>query len=98
MKGHKGCILDLNFNSDSSKIVSNSSDKTLQIYDVEMGKRIKKLVGHSEQINSSSISNSGNELMASASDDSSMKLWDPRDKSPIMNYLSDYPLTSAVFS
>ena len=75
MKGHKGCILSLSYASENDKVVSGSSDKTIQVYDMEQFKRMRKYIGHSEQVNSVDTTNS---LIVSASDDQCLKIWDYR--------------------
>ena len=78
--------------------MSNSSDKTVQIYDVEQGKRVKKLIGHTEQVNSSFISKKGEDLIASVSDDCTLKIWDCRQKQAVISQDFEYPLTSVVIN
>lgn len=63
-----------------------------------MSKRVKKLVGHSEQVNSSCASSQQSDLICSVSDDQSLKLWDPREKAAVMTLATNYPLTACVFS
>ena len=37
IKGHSGAVMDINFNTDASIIVSASTDKTVRVWDMETG-------------------------------------------------------------
>nr|GFB43563.1 hypothetical protein [Tanacetum cinerariifolium] len=52
LKGHKNAVLDLQWTSDGSQIISASPDKTLRAWDVETGKQVKKMAEHSSFVNS----------------------------------------------
>jgi Prp8 binding protein len=55
-------------------------------------------MGHSEQVNSSFVSKKGEEIIASVSDDCSIKIWDCRQKQAAISYNFEYPLTSVVLN
>ena len=57
-----------------SKIFSCSTDKTVGVWDVSTGVRVKKFKGHSLFVNSVSPTRRGNEILASGSDDGSIKV------------------------
>src|SRR4051812_5507058 len=69
LAGHKGAILDLHWSRDSRVIFSASTDITLASWDLEIGQRIRRHLGHEEVINSIDISKRGAEMLVSASDD-----------------------------
>ena len=57
------------------------SDKTVGMYDTVTCQRIKRLKGHTGYVNSCSPGPSrGAPLVASASDDCSIKIWDTRHR------------------
>jgi Prp8 binding protein len=68
------------------------------MFDVESGERIKKYKGHLGIINSCSVSRRGTELLASGSDDTHVKLWDPRQKTAIKSLSAQYPVLSVCFN
>jgi len=43
--GHRGSIMSFNISPDGGFIVSGGTDKAIRIYDIEMGRTIKKMVG-----------------------------------------------------
>lgn len=57
-----------------SCLFTASTDKTLSIWDTEVGVRIKKLKGHTSYVNSCSSARRGPQLICSASDDCTIKV------------------------
>merc|ERR1719322_180443 len=94
---HKGAILDLQFNVDGTCIYTASTDKTVGLFDIETGEKIKRMKGHNGIVNACSVSRRGNELVASASDDCTVKIWDSRRRSAIKSFQSKYQVTSICF-
>ena len=77
LKGHSdwfGGVLAIAFSSDSKFIASGSKDKTIKIWQVDTGKEIMTLEGHSDDITSVAI-NADNTILASGSKDKTLKLW-----------------------
>ncbi|KAF8942886.1 U5 small nuclear ribonucleoprotein, partial [Haplosporangium bisporale] len=73
IKGHIGTILELHWSRDGSMIFTASADKTCGVFDVQTGERIKRFKGHTSFVNSCSPARRGPELLASGSDDGSVK-------------------------
>merc|ERR1719322_845874 len=95
---HKGAILDLQFNVDGTCIYTASTDKTVGLFDIETGEKIKRMKGHNGIVNACSVSRRGNELGASARDDCTVKIWDSRRRSAIKSFQSKYQVTSISLS
>lgn len=57
-----------------SLLVSAATDKTVALWDVEVGERIKKLKGHTTFVNSCQIARRGPQLICSGSDDGTIKV------------------------
>jgi len=57
-----------------SMIFTASTDKTCGVFDVQTGERIKRFKGHTTFVNSCSPARKGPELLASGSDDGSVKV------------------------
>ncbi|XP_061719038.1 U5 small nuclear ribonucleoprotein 40 kDa protein [Cydia pomonella] len=98
MKGHTGAIMEINFSPDGSHLYSCATDNTVAVWDVPTGTRIKKLKGHANFVNSVSGARRGPELLASASDDNTIKLWDARKRNPVASFDSEYPVTAVLFN
>lgn len=94
---HQGTILDLQFNTDGSNIFTASTDKTIGMFDMERGERIKRMKGHNGIVNACSVSRRGDQLVASASDDCTVKIWDTRRRYAIKSYQLKYQVTAICF-
>ncbi|OAL70935.1 hypothetical protein A7D00_4597 [Trichophyton violaceum] len=100
LSGHKGAILDLQWSRDSHTLFSASADMTLASWDLESGTRIRRYMDHTEIVNCLDISRRGRELLISGSDDGSIGIWDPRQKTAI-DYLESstaMPVTAVALS
>lgn len=95
--GHKGAILEMQFNTDGSNIFTASSDKTIGMFDAETGERLKRMKGHEAVVNSCASSRRGDQLVVSGSDDCSVKVWDVRRKAPVKSLQSTYQVTAVTF-
>ncbi|EZF97794.1 hypothetical protein H113_02287 [Trichophyton rubrum MR1459] len=73
---------------------------TLASWDLESGTRIRRYMDHTEIVNCLDISRRGRELLISGSDDGSIGIWDPRQKTAI-DYLESstaMPVTAVALS
>lgn len=82
----------------SSKIYTCSADKTLGIWDVERGERVRRWKGHTLVVNSCQVARRGPEMVVSGSDDKTIKLWDNRLKDAVQSFDDKYQVTSVCFS
>ncbi|ETO07197.1 G-protein beta WD-40 repeats containing protein [Reticulomyxa filosa] len=86
------------FSPDGSKIVSASEDITITIWDIESGKIIGVLIGHSNTINDVQFSPDGHKML-SCSDDNTIILWDVELCTPIIKLEGhEERVTNARFS
>ena len=60
---------------DSKRIVSGSWDTMIRVWDLESGRELRTLVGHSQNIRSVAIS-PDNKLIVSGFNDKTIKVWD----------------------
>lgn len=80
---HKTAITDLQWSSISPILYTVSADKTIVMSDLTTGERVKRLRGHSGIINAISTTTAGGsgiELLATAADDGTVKVWEGGDE------------------
>jgi WD40 repeat protein len=70
----KDWVVDLSFSPDGKTIATGGFDRTVKLWNVDDGRLLKTLEGHSDWVNGVSFSPDG-QLIASASQDKTVKLW-----------------------
>lgn len=98
LSGHTGAVMDLQFSTDGDTIYTASTDKTICLWDIRTGARIKKLKGHASFVNSIHPARRGPQLLCSASDDCTIKIWDPRKRSDTVTLNNTYQVTAVTFN
>ncbi|ORX51948.1 WD40 repeat-like protein [Hesseltinella vesiculosa] len=98
LKGHVNAVLELHWTRDSSQVVSCSADKTVCIWDANSGERVRRWKGHNGVVNSCQVTRRGTEVVVSGSDDGTIKLWDPREKTTSQTLENKYQVTSVAIS
>jgi mRNA export factor len=78
MYEHTGPVLSTHFSKDGSKLASGSADKTAKVFDLGSGQN-QQVAAHDMPIKSVKFINvNGNEALATASWDKTLKYWDLR--------------------
>jgi Prp8 binding protein len=98
---HSGAILDLHFSSaesGGSTLYTASTDKTVGVFDVSTGARIKRLKGHATYVNSVHPARRGEPFIVSGSDDCMIKVWDQRKRSAVQSLNNTYQVTAVTFN
>ncbi|VDB91514.1 unnamed protein product [Peniophora sp. CBMAI 1063] len=101
---HKAPVLDLRWSLSSPLLYTVSADHTLAYTDLTTGERVRRLRAHREIINAvdtTLASGAGVELVATASDDSTVRIWEGGDegsKEPIAVLEVGCPVTSVAWS
>ena len=96
LAGHKNVVLDLCWNRDGSKVISASADKSVGVWDVNVGRRTRTLSKHSGVVNSVGLGEGS--LIVSGSDDCTAKVWDVRSRRVEQEFEAKYQITAACFS
>ncbi|ODN00958.1 U5 small nuclear ribonucleoprotein 40 kDa protein, partial [Orchesella cincta] len=94
---HGGTICDLRFNFDGTALYTASVDKTVGVWDVSTGSRIKRLKGHTNFVNAVGEAKTGPPLVVSGSDDAQVRVWDIRRRGSVVNLNSVYQVTAVSF-
>lgn len=98
LDGHKNAVLDLQWNSSGSKIITASADKTVGLFDIVQGKRQKKYTGHTAVVNSISMSRGQPQQAMSGGDDGLALVWDFRSRTYAQRFESKYSITACSFA
>ncbi|CDR38380.1 CYFA0S02e01002g1_1 [Cyberlindnera fabianii] len=91
--GHKGAITSLRW-MNNGLLATSSSDTTVGLWDTETGRRTRKFAGHSLVVNE--VDQDQN-LIASASDDGDVYIWDSNSRDPVTRFHTDFPLLTVAF-
>jgi WD40 repeat protein len=70
-----GGIYGVAFSGDGTRIVSGSSDQSVQVWDASTGAQVNELKGHTGHVWSVAFSSDGTHIV-SGSDDNSVRVWD----------------------
>jgi len=97
LRGHKNAVMQVQWSKDSSMVFSASADQTAAVWDAEAAVRVRKLREHSSFVNGVSPSLQGMQLLATASDDGTAKVFDIRMKTSVKTYDAMYQCTAACF-
>merc|ERR1719446_952504 len=74
-----------------------SADKSCAVWDVEVGKRVKKLNGHTAIVNSLAVARRGPPMLVSGGDDGTVKIWDLRVRRCVHTFEHNYQVLSVAF-
>ena len=91
---HAGAIIQLVYNDDGRHFYTASTDKTVGVFDSQTCQRIKRLKGHTLYVNSCHPARRGPPLIVSGSDDCTVRVWDQRYRSSVVNMNAIYQVTA----
>jgi len=73
-------------------VFTAATDKTVALWDVEVGSRIKRLKGHQSFVNTCNVARRGPQLVCSGSDDGTIKVLNTSVSVEVDINLLGYPL------
>lgn len=77
LEGHTAAVRALSFSGDGKRLLSGSSDNTMIVWDVDRGREIKRLRGHSDTVAACRFAPQvEGTIIASGSHDGAAKFWD----------------------
>ena len=93
LRGHKNAVLSVAFMNDSFTVASASADKTIRLFDVESNQQVKKYERHQRAVNCVASNEKGTQMLVTASDDCTSKVFDARvAKQEVMLLKHKYPV------
>ncbi|KAK8806978.1 hypothetical protein WA158_003737 [Blastocystis sp. Blastoise] len=98
LEGHKNAISEVCWSSDGMSLYSGAADSLVMGWDTAYCKCVRKFKGHGSFVNSIDVSKNSEELIISASDDTTCKLWDRHTNKCVKTIPHDYQVTSCCFN
>ena len=95
LSGHSTGFLASSFSPDGSRVISDSHDNNIKIWDAVSGNCLLNLTGHSDRVRVAAFSPHGQHII-SASDDNTLKLWDAESGTCILTLSGHSGLVNAA--
>ena len=89
LKGHAGFVTGVAWNTDGTRLVSGSTDRTAKVWDSESGVEVLTIKGHAADVNAAAFSPDGKRIACAVGDRinrdvaGEVKLWDALSGEPI---------------
>ena len=77
LSGHKGAVVDAEFNRDGTRVVTASFDGTARLWNPRTGKELTIPLAHGDAVTSATFSSDGARVVT-ASADHTARIWDAR--------------------
>jgi WD40 repeat protein len=85
------------FSPDGKRLVSASSDSTMELWDIEQGIQLKHLIGHGGGVNSCCFSSDGR-LIVSTGDDKTLRVWESDSGKLVATFSAMGKINCSAFS
>jgi WD40 repeat protein len=82
---------------DGRRALSASNDKKLKLWDLDSGRQLRTLEGHSDSVTAVAVTPDGSRAL-SASRDNTLKLWDLRSGDVLTTFHCDAPVLCCAFA
>uniref|UniRef100_A0A915L4F1 Uncharacterized protein n=1 Tax=Romanomermis culicivorax TaxID=13658 RepID=A0A915L4F1_ROMCU len=97
-QSHLHVVQRINFSNILSALFTCSTDKQVRIWDMETGICVRRFRGHSSFVNSCHPVRRGPQMVCSASDDGTVRVWDQRQRDACKSFQCTYQVTSVSFN
>ena len=94
--GHTNAVTSVTWLKD--QFATSSADQTVAVWDAATGARTRRFIGHSAIVNDVSAARGDAPLVASASDDGSVRVWDARTRRSVFAVTGAHPLLAVALS
>ena len=91
-------VATASFSSDQRQVVTASWDHSAKIWDAQTGAPLRKLTGHTQQLNSAVFSPSDSDIVLTASDDRTARLWQASEERVLATLSHPAAVRVATFS
>lgn len=101
LRGPKGAVLSIAFSPSRplDRLYAASADKVLTTFDLKTGQTVRKHRGHQSIINCLAVSSvTGEDLIATASDDGTVRIWREDSKDEVDKIELGYPILAVDWS
>lgn len=98
LNGHGNAVTCLTFDHTNEYLYSGSADKSVIVWNLETNRLAKKYKGHVAIIHSVSAPKKLLNLLATGSDDGTVKIFDTRTKKQSHDFTHKYPITVVCLS
>src|SRR5947208_908164 len=95
LTGHTGPVYSVCLSADGKRLLTNSEDKTLRLWDTDTGKCLRIFEGHGKQVWGAALSADGKRVL-SGSDDGTMRLWDATTGKELLKITGDSSVVRGV--
>jgi WD40 repeat protein len=83
---------------EGKRAVSGSRDRTLKVWDLDTGRAVRTLVGHSARVCDGAVTLGGKRAVSASADNNTLKVWDLYTGLPIAAFRCDAPAWWCAFA